>query len=1078
MMAQPLAQVPEVERLGRDLAELYRLPGKEWNIGANLVCYRTGEDHMAWNSNCEQGEVLILCIIAESQNCTRPILIRPKGHYPLQDGDEEIIVFVGQGDAYEMDGQMQLSYEHCMPKKEDDMSAKRSVVVFRHGRSVPVTFDTGTPLFTEEKNSNANIKTPTINFGHPAREIPEGKGVFLKQQLLDAGAHLHERKNVNGTGKEGCDSILVENQDPSMREDDGLCWLQVTSAKSDGGAALCQSYASKLPVRVFRSSTLESRYAPSLYADEADKVLYRYDGLYVVRAMWDSQGNETDNPPPNNVSKHTFFLMRYPKKPVDGNFEDGMHYNKVSIHELWNEIQKRSGVRTPRLFQVPQPFMELAPIGDKSNLSRRRKENIKLPSEENLKSRRARRRRKSASSPEGSVSDSQPRQLSSTRCLPMPKKNSSATGLESENDICISNNSHHCENDSDAGSLRPKRKSATAARSYLQEAMQTKNGVGEKSRDRKRRPSIHLPDVSHSKRIKDESHLDDDSSIDAKSITSDGDHTAIESDKILLSPGDNAAHNELVIVAIDETSPSSRKSEVEAADPPEKAPAKRAYKRKNAVKSELENLDTEPEPKVGKVGFNPASIQVGYRVNVEYRDVLYKATVRRVRLKQKIYQYHIHYDGNKKTNLRWIPSTMVHDVISTIVEEEIDTKPVAKRRKPVKEESESEAMKVEEAVEVDEPVVKEVVEDRKYRVGSEVYVEYRKVLYIATIRKTRLNRKKNCEYLVHYDGFKKTSDRWVKEGILYEINDESTHRFNEQRGELPEPVVEVKKLARARRSGSMDLPFSDGTRRTRGRYVASVSSTNESADAPTLDMGEFDSGVEFLPGSCVFVVRKDALYLAKMVKRKKIGKGMEYLVHFEGSTPNHDTWVPLHSVYEINPKTRRIFDGTADKRDNLNDDDNEEVDEEEDIAHEEDEKKKSAPVPPASPTRASTRRNARKPAKYHNDEDVEEREEKPTKKTGRTKKGRKSEPTVALKPVDMSGIDSGCDFLPGSTIFVIWKNGLYLGKMLKKRGRRENMEYFVHYDGFGQSQDAWVSVSLVYEINPQTKRAFNKQKKK
>jgi hypothetical protein len=33
-------------------------------------------------------------------------LIRPKGHYPLQDGDEEIIVFVGQGDAYEMDGKL------------------------------------------------------------------------------------------------------------------------------------------------------------------------------------------------------------------------------------------------------------------------------------------------------------------------------------------------------------------------------------------------------------------------------------------------------------------------------------------------------------------------------------------------------------------------------------------------------------------------------------------------------------------------------------------------------------------------------------------------------------------------------------------------------------------------------------------------------------------------------------------------------------------------------------------------------------------------------------------------------------
>lgn len=83
-----------------------------------------------------------------------------------------------------------------------------------------------------------------------------------------------------------------------------------------------------------------------------------------------------------------------------------------------------------------------------------------------------------------------------------------------------------------------------------------------------------------------------------------------------------------------------------------------------------------------------------------------------------------------------------------------------------------------------------------------------------------------------------------------------------------------------------------------------------------------------------------------------------------------------------------------------------------------------------------------------------------------------------MQPVDLSGIDAGCDFLPGSTIFVEWKNGLYLAKMLKKRGRRENMEYFVHYDGFRQSQDAWVSISSVYEINPQTKRAFNKQKKK
>ncbi len=118
MMAQPLSQVEQVEQLTRDLAELYRLPEKEWNIGTNLVGYRTGEDHMAWHSNCDQGEVLILCIVVESRNCTRPILIRPKNHISLQDGDEEIIVFVGQGDAYEMDGKSNRSILFALHLKQ------------------------------------------------------------------------------------------------------------------------------------------------------------------------------------------------------------------------------------------------------------------------------------------------------------------------------------------------------------------------------------------------------------------------------------------------------------------------------------------------------------------------------------------------------------------------------------------------------------------------------------------------------------------------------------------------------------------------------------------------------------------------------------------------------------------------------------------------------------------------------------------------------------------------------------------------------------------------------------------------
>ena len=50
---------------------------------------------------------------------------------------------------------------------------------------------------------------------------------------------------------------------------------------------------------------------------------------------------------------------------------------------------------------------------------------------------------------------------------------------------------------------------------------------------------------------------------------------------------------------------------------------------------------------------------------------------------------------------------------------------------------------------------------------------------------------------------------------------------------------------------------------------------------------------------------------------------MDYLVHFDTSSNDHDSWTPLSAIYEINPRTRRIFEGTADKRENMNDDDDE-----------------------------------------------------------------------------------------------------------------------------------------------------------
>eukprot|EP00956_Cyclotella_meneghiniana_P044618 scaffold326404_cov93-Cyclotella_meneghiniana.AAC.1 len=78
----------------------------------------------------------------------------------------------------------------------------------------------------------------------------------------------------------------------------------------------------------------------------------------------------------------------------------------------------------------------------------------------------------------------------------------------------------------------------------------------------------------------------------------------------------------------------------------------------------------------------------------------------------------------------------------------------------------------------------------------------------------------------------------------------------------------------------------------------------------------------------------------------------------------------------------------------------------------------------------------------------------------------------------MGGIQSGVEFLPGSTLFAQRRGSLCLAKMLKKRGKGDYMEYLVQFnDGSEESESMWLSTSFVYEINPQTKRMFRQLSK-
>ena len=61
--------------------------------------------------------------------------------------------------------------------------------------------------------------------------------------------------------------------------------LKYAATRSQGACGLLVSMIRKLPIRVFRSSNLVSHHAPPPYDD---RVSYRYDGLYFVKAAYDS----------------------------------------------------------------------------------------------------------------------------------------------------------------------------------------------------------------------------------------------------------------------------------------------------------------------------------------------------------------------------------------------------------------------------------------------------------------------------------------------------------------------------------------------------------------------------------------------------------------------------------------------------------------------------------------------------------------------------------------------------------------------------------------------------------------------
>ena len=159
MRSLPLAEVPEFEEAAGKYAGMFGLPENRFNIGVDLICYRDGRDSIGWHSDDTHDETVVLCVVVESEG-DRPVHLRPNERVSkLADGDEEVELFVREGDAYELDENCQRGYLHRLPKREK-VCARRMCAIFRHGVAKNVGVDTGRPKDVEEYFKRGLMQRP------------------------------------------------------------------------------------------------------------------------------------------------------------------------------------------------------------------------------------------------------------------------------------------------------------------------------------------------------------------------------------------------------------------------------------------------------------------------------------------------------------------------------------------------------------------------------------------------------------------------------------------------------------------------------------------------------------------------------------------------------------------------------------------------------------------------------------------------------------------------------------------------------------------------------------------------------
>ena len=109
----------------------------------------------------------------------------------------------------------------------------------------------------------------------------------------------------------GADSIVVSIQDELHKLKDKLETFWYTSTTGQGAKSLYQSMLLKKSFRVFRSSRLETQWAPPMKTKLTHQ--YRYDGLYTVKQCVSGDVRQRFEAPKDLCTldtKYTFHIVR------------------------------------------------------------------------------------------------------------------------------------------------------------------------------------------------------------------------------------------------------------------------------------------------------------------------------------------------------------------------------------------------------------------------------------------------------------------------------------------------------------------------------------------------------------------------------------------------------------------------------------------------------------------------------------------------------------------------------------------------------------------------------------------------